>query len=213
MSDDLLTIKEIARQLDLPESNIRYYRDKFEEFLPYVGEGRRRRYKPEALNVFRFIVSELRENKSTEEISRELSARFSRTMQLASPEEKKKHFYPALEQELESHEFTQILSQQAQALESLSQTLKEQNKREDNLHLLYQDQETMKRALILLWKINKKHLGEKDNTTAEKKLKNLETKVNKLQMELEELRKEHRELQNKYNQEILNLKKDFEANS
>ena len=59
MSDELLTIKEIARQLDLPESNIRYYRDRFEDFLPYVGEGRKRRYKPEALDVFRFIVSEL----------------------------------------------------------------------------------------------------------------------------------------------------------
>lgn len=198
MNDGLLTIKEIARQLDLPESNIRYYRDRFEEFLPYVGEGRKRRYKPEALDVFRFIVSELRENKSTAEIGKELSLRFSRTMQLASPEGKEKQFYPALEQELESNEFTRVLSQQAMALESLAQTLKAQNQQEDNLHLLYQDQETMKKALILLWKIHKKNMEDKKNKSNSPKLEQLEAKVERLQAEIKELRKEQRELQSKY---------------
>ncbi len=47
MNQEFLTIKEIARRLDLPESNIRYYRDRFDRLLPSAGQGRKKRYKPE----------------------------------------------------------------------------------------------------------------------------------------------------------------------
>ena len=201
MSDDLLTIKEIARQLDLPESNIRYYRDKFEEFIPFVGEGRKRRYKSEALEVFRFIVSELRENKSTDEIGKELLARFSRSMQLDSSEEKEGQLYPVFARESETQEFTRVLNQQALALESLAHTLHAQNQREDKLHAVYQDHETMKKALILLWKIHKKNLKEEKSLNLAKRLKNLEIQVNCLQTEVNALRKEQEEYKAKQNRE------------
>ena len=45
MSDtQLYTIREIAQELDLPESTVRYYRDAFPEHIATVGTGRRRRY-------------------------------------------------------------------------------------------------------------------------------------------------------------------------
>ena len=57
---ELLTIAQIAKQLDLPESTVRYYRDRFSEYIPTTGEGRGRRYKGEAVEVFRFIADKLR---------------------------------------------------------------------------------------------------------------------------------------------------------
>ncbi len=59
----LSTIQEIAKQLQVPESNIRYYRDRFEEYIPSVGDGRLKRYKKEAVDVFRHIVQGYRDEK------------------------------------------------------------------------------------------------------------------------------------------------------
>jgi len=49
--DRLYTIKEIAEKLGVPESNLRYYRDKIGDFLPSVGRGRKRRYQQEATDI------------------------------------------------------------------------------------------------------------------------------------------------------------------
>ena len=41
MSDEpLLTLKQVAEQLDLPESTARYYRDAFPDHIPSIGTGR-----------------------------------------------------------------------------------------------------------------------------------------------------------------------------
>ena len=57
---ELLTIAQIAKQLGLPESTVRYYRDRFSEYIPTTGEGRGRRYRGEAVEVFRVIADKLR---------------------------------------------------------------------------------------------------------------------------------------------------------
>ncbi len=51
----LLTISAIAQSLGKSESTIRYYRDQYSDYLPYVGDGRRRLYRPEALTVLRKV--------------------------------------------------------------------------------------------------------------------------------------------------------------
>lgn len=51
----LLTLKEIAKQIDIPESSLRKYREIFEDFIPGVGSGRGRRYREEAVEIFRNI--------------------------------------------------------------------------------------------------------------------------------------------------------------
>jgi len=57
MSDEpLFTLREIADQLSLPESTVRYYRDAFLDHIPSVGTGRRRRYPEPALAVLRTIA-------------------------------------------------------------------------------------------------------------------------------------------------------------
>jgi len=52
----LLTLKQIAESLALPESTVRYYRDAFPDRIPTVGTGRRRRYPREAVEVLRSIA-------------------------------------------------------------------------------------------------------------------------------------------------------------
>jgi DNA-binding transcriptional MerR regulator len=68
MEGATLTLREIARELNLPESTIRYYRDAFVLYIPTVGLGRRRRYPAEALDVFRIITDGYAQNLSREDI-------------------------------------------------------------------------------------------------------------------------------------------------
>ncbi len=50
-----MTLKDIAQRLGLPESTLRKYRDAYPQFIPYVGSGRERRYREDAVEVFRAI--------------------------------------------------------------------------------------------------------------------------------------------------------------
>lgn len=76
---NILTVAEIAQRLDLPESTVRYYRDRFKAYVPVVGEGRQRRYPQEAVEVFRMIAEGLRGGGSAATVEDALSRRFPRT--------------------------------------------------------------------------------------------------------------------------------------
>jgi DNA-binding transcriptional MerR regulator len=65
---ELLTLKEIARQIGVPESNLRYYRNRIGDFAPSVGKGRRRRYLPEAIDVFRRTTELVQEGMTLDRI-------------------------------------------------------------------------------------------------------------------------------------------------
>ena len=81
MPGKLLTIAEIAKQLDIPESTVRFYRDRFESFVPSIGEGRKKRYLPEAAEVLRFIAESFKRNDTATEIEDALSRTFPRTIE------------------------------------------------------------------------------------------------------------------------------------
>ncbi len=68
MNGATYTLREIAGELNLPESTIRYYRDAFASHIPTVGLGRRRRYPTEAIEVFRVITEGYAHSLSREEI-------------------------------------------------------------------------------------------------------------------------------------------------
>ena len=55
MTTKLLTLKEIAKILSIPESSLRKYRELFSQFIPGVGKGRSRRYRSEAIEIFKDI--------------------------------------------------------------------------------------------------------------------------------------------------------------
>src|SRR3954468_4586199 len=69
MADDpLFTLKQLADELRLPESTVRYYRDSFLDHIPSVGTGRRRRYPAQAIAVLRVIARQYAAGKSRAEI-------------------------------------------------------------------------------------------------------------------------------------------------
>ena len=72
----LLTIAEIAKRLNLPESTARYYRTRFEPWLPYIGEGRDRRYGEEAVNVLRFAAEAVKAGVPADIIKQRLDERY-----------------------------------------------------------------------------------------------------------------------------------------
>lgn len=87
---NLLTIKEISRELGIPESTLRYWRDKYEEFIPAVGKGRKKRYREEALMVFKRISELISDNLSANEIAERLSIEFARNIEVAETGSAKK---------------------------------------------------------------------------------------------------------------------------
>jgi DNA-binding transcriptional MerR regulator len=57
---NLLTITDIAKKLNVPESTLRYYRDRFAECIPAVGNGRTRKYPDGATEMFTLILEQSR---------------------------------------------------------------------------------------------------------------------------------------------------------
>lgn len=66
---ELLSIADISKQLNIPQSNLRYYRDKYLDYIPYIGDGKKRRYKTEAIEVFRRIAILTAEGKTANDIA------------------------------------------------------------------------------------------------------------------------------------------------
>jgi len=80
MSDEpLLTLKQVADELDLPESTVRYYRDAFLDHIPSIGTGRRRRYPPPAVAVLRTVAAGYAAGRSREAILGTLEGATPRT--------------------------------------------------------------------------------------------------------------------------------------
>jgi len=52
----LLSVAEIARRLGVPESTVHYWKNRFAQHLPSTGSGRQKRFRPEAVEVFRVIA-------------------------------------------------------------------------------------------------------------------------------------------------------------
>jgi hypothetical protein len=77
MESELLTLKDIAIKLGLPESTLRKYRDAYDKYIPMVGTGRDRLHKQEAIEVFRAIRRyRAGELLSWEDTEKRIAARF-----------------------------------------------------------------------------------------------------------------------------------------
>ncbi|MBB6053408.1 MerR family transcriptional regulator [Armatimonas rosea] len=70
-----MTMREIARECDIPESTLRVWRDEFEAFLPAVGEGKRRRYSEASQELLRQLVAWKKVGMPAEQIRGELARR------------------------------------------------------------------------------------------------------------------------------------------
>ncbi|GAB7021740.1 helix-turn-helix domain-containing protein [Salidesulfovibrio brasiliensis] len=69
----LLSVAEIARGLEIPESTVHYWKNRFAQHLPSVGKGRQKRFKPEAVEVFGTISRMLKEGHTARDVMDSLS--------------------------------------------------------------------------------------------------------------------------------------------
>ncbi|QJB58395.1 MerR family transcriptional regulator [Pseudodesulfovibrio sp. zrk46] len=69
----VLSVAEIARELELPESTVHYWKNRFAQHLPSVGRGRQKRFKPEAVEVFSTISRLLKEGHTARDVMDQLS--------------------------------------------------------------------------------------------------------------------------------------------
>lgn len=187
MSHDLLTIKEIARRLDQPESNIRYYRDKFEKYLASEGTGRKKRFKPESIKVFETVVQGLSKNMSSQEIEAELAGKFSQNPSLYQGQEQKLAARPGLYTEHESSHFQHILANQAGALAKLADALNLDRGLRQDLHQVRTGCARMKKALKIIWHKQNKLSQGNENSCIDKRIAVLEQELKNMALKQEEI--------------------------
>ena len=68
----LYSVAAIAKLLDVPESTLHYWKNRFDEVLPSVGRGRSKRFRPEAVEIFRAIGRLLGQGLSAADVRAEL---------------------------------------------------------------------------------------------------------------------------------------------
>lgn len=202
MSQELLTIKEIARRLDLPESNIRYYRDKYDKYLPSVGSGRKKRFKPQAVEVFEAIVQGLEESLSPREIESRLAARFSQNpADIYQDRGPSSPSYPEIYPESKMEVWQDVMSKQASTMEKMADALKlERGLRQEILNIR-QGHARIKKALHIIWQKQKK---DQTKLSGPKEESLIEIKT-----ELKDLRSKQEELENRFQAEIAGLKEEL----
>lgn len=124
IADSLLSIADISRHFSLPESTTRYYCKRFSSFIPSVGEGRRRRYRRETLEVISAILEQMHKSRTAAAVEDALNARFPRnalavadcgTASLATDVSLGNDFFPAAA--------LQMLERQTSAIEGIAHLL------------------------------------------------------------------------------------------
>ena len=78
VAESLLSIADISRHFSLPESTTRYYCKRFAQFIPSVGDGRRRRYRRETLEVIAAVLEQMQKSRTAAAVEDALNARFPR---------------------------------------------------------------------------------------------------------------------------------------
>jgi len=78
----LLSVAEIARKLGVPESTVHYWKNRFAQHLPSQGSGRQKRFRVEAVEVFRVIAEMFSLGHSTQDVMETLGKRFPHTAML-----------------------------------------------------------------------------------------------------------------------------------
>jgi DNA-binding transcriptional MerR regulator len=78
----LLSVAEIARRLSVPESTVHYWKNRFAQHLPSAGTGRQKRFRPEAVEVFRVIAEMFSTGHSAQDVMEALSKSFPLTASL-----------------------------------------------------------------------------------------------------------------------------------
>ncbi|UZP66543.1 helix-turn-helix domain-containing protein [Desulfovibrio mangrovi] len=156
----LLTIAELATRFSLPESTARYYCKRFLDYLPHVGEGKRRRYRGNAVAVFAVILEEMKKNKNAMAVEAVLSNKFPKNIDVVVPkpqaQQQNNHLAisPAVSpvSEADAGRFLALMEQQTSAMQSIAGTLEAIAKRDSVIQHLEQALETRNEEVTQLRK-------------------------------------------------------------
>ncbi|MDD4952877.1 MAG: MerR family transcriptional regulator [Desulfovibrionaceae bacterium] len=81
----LLSVAEIARRIGAPESTVHYWKNRFAQHIPSVGQGRQKRFRSEAVAVFTAISEMLKDGHTAKDVMDRLAKDYPLTAQ-AVPE-------------------------------------------------------------------------------------------------------------------------------
>ena len=136
VGERLLTIADIARHFSLPESTARYYCKRFAAYMPVCGEGRRKRYRKEGLDVIRAVLEAMRGMRSAAAVEAMLAEHFPcNALSLMSPladASLPDANLPVPSQGVPLH----LIEQQSRALEGIASALALLVRRQDDLEAL-----------------------------------------------------------------------------
>ena len=118
--EDLLTIKEIARRLKVAESTVKYWRDKYPEYMPVGEGGRYPKYRPEAIRVFQIIGEGISDNLQQQEIANRLSAEFALNIERTETRLAATTAATTQQQQPEVEFLRELVKQQAAIIEELT---------------------------------------------------------------------------------------------
>ena len=132
----LLTIADIARYFSLPESTARYYCKRFAAYMPVCGEGRRKRYRKEALDVIRAVLEAMRDTRTAAGVEAMLAEHFPcNALSLMTSIDSEP--LPEASVPVPAHGVPlQLIEQQSRALEGIASALALLVRRQDDLAAL-----------------------------------------------------------------------------
>lgn len=116
---EYFTLAEIARQLNLPESTARYYKNKFSTYIQSYGNGRKKRYGEEAIEALRLIAEMYNRNANATEIEDALSREFAVNIDIVNQSDRN----TTTTQQL--REMTALLELSVQAIKDVAQVKEE----------------------------------------------------------------------------------------
>ncbi len=124
LREGLLTIAELASKHNLPESTARYYCKQFMDYLPHTGQGKRRRFLPQAEAVFDLAVAEMKKRKSAASVKAVLDSRFGSAAKESQNNEPAANAVAAMTPQA-GERVLHLLEQGVQALQSIAAALNE----------------------------------------------------------------------------------------
>ncbi|SDF78598.1 MerR family transcriptional regulator [Sporomusa acidovorans] len=146
---ELLSIKDISQELGIPQSTLRYYRDLFIEYLPATGEGKKKRFYPEAVEVFQAIAKGMHQNKSSDDIVNDLNKRFTRFIEIDESQDGSATYSQIGEngqlqalspvEQLDGSAIMAVIASQNQALQQIAATINVVNEQQEELYNLKQE--------------------------------------------------------------------------
>ncbi len=147
---ELLSIKDISQELGIPQSTLRYYRDLFLDYLPALGEGKKKRFYPEAVEVFQAIAKCMHQNKNADDIANELDSRFTRFIEIDPEPQESSATYSYNDENGQSQALSTInqfdgstimavIASQNQALQQIAATISMVNGQQEELQHLKQE--------------------------------------------------------------------------